>query len=61
VAGQALALNRIDEVIATIAPVALGAGPALFDGAGLPPHRFTLAECRPAGGDAARLRWLRER
>ena len=61
VAAQTLALDRIDEVIATIAPVALGAGPALFDGSGLPPHRFTLAECRPAGGDAARLRWLRER
>ena len=60
-AGQALALDRIDEVIATVAPVALGAGPALFDGAKLPQRRFRLVECRPFAGDAARLRWVRDR
>src|SRR6185369_8271901 len=61
VAGQALALDRIDEVIATVAPTALGAGPALFDAAALPQRRFRLAECAAIGGDAARLRWIRER
>jgi len=60
-AGQALGLDRLDEVIATVAPIALGAGPALFDARGLPPRRFRLAECRELGGGAARLRWLRER
>ena len=61
VAGQALALDRVDEVIATVAPTVLGAGPALFDLANLPPRRFRLAECTAPGGDAARLHWLRER
>lgn len=60
VAGQALAADRIDEVVATVAPTVLGAGPALFDGQALPRRRFRLAECRSAGGDAARLRWVRE-
>ncbi len=61
VAGQALALDRIDEVIATVAPTAVGAGPTLFDAADLPRRRFRLAECRALGGDAARLRWIRDR
>ena len=61
VAGQALALDRVDEVIVTIAPTALGAGPALFDGAALPQRRFRLVECREIGGNAARLRWIRAR
>lgn len=61
VAGQALALDRVDEVVATIAPTAVGAGPALFDAQALPRRRFVLAECRALGGDAARLRWVRAR
>jgi riboflavin biosynthesis pyrimidine reductase len=60
-AGQVLGLDRVDEVIVTIAPTAVGAGPSLFDVRGLPPRRFSLAECRDLGGGAARLRWLRER
>lgn len=60
-AGQALALDRIDEVVVTIAPTALGAGPALFDAPDLALRRFRLVECRNAGGDAARLRWVRRR
>jgi riboflavin biosynthesis pyrimidine reductase len=60
VAGQALAAGRIDEVVATVAPTVLGNGPALFDGRALPRLRFRLVECRSAGGDAARLRWVRE-
>ena len=58
-AGQALALDRVDEIIATIAPTVLGAGPSLFDGAELPARRFRLVECRAIGGDAARLVWRR--
>lgn len=61
VAGQVLALDRLDEVEVTVAPTILGTGAALVDASSLPLHRFKLAECRPAGGDAARLRWLRDR
>ncbi len=62
VAGQALRADWVDEVIVTVAPTVLGAGPALFDAAGgLPQRRFRLAECVDAGGDAARLRWVRDR
>lgn len=61
VAGQALALDRVDEVIVTVAPTAVGAGPALFDAANLPLRRFQLVECRALAGDAALLRWVRDR
>lgn len=61
VAAQSLELDRIDEIVVTIAPTALGAGPSLFDGDQVQWRRFRLAECRPFGGDAARLRWLRDR
>lgn len=61
IAGQALAADRIDEVILTIAPTALGFGPAIFDQADLPQRTFALAECRPYGKAAVRLRWTRER
>ena len=58
VAAQVLALDRLDEVIVTVAPSAVGSGPALFDGA-LPGYPvMELAEARPIG-NAARLRWLR--
>lgn len=58
VAGQALAADRIDEVIVTVAPTALGDGPALFEAPGLPRRRFDLVEARRMAGNAARLRWL---
>jgi len=61
VAGQALESDRIDEVVVTVAPTALGAGPALFDADNIRDRRFRLVECRSLGGDAARLRWLRDR
>jgi riboflavin biosynthesis pyrimidine reductase len=61
IAGQALAADRIDEVILTIAPTALGSGPALFDRAELPQRMFALAECRPYGRRAVRVRWVRDR
>ena len=49
IAGQLLRLDRVDEVIATVAPTVLGAGPALFDGPDLPLRRFRLEECRAGG------------
>jgi riboflavin biosynthesis pyrimidine reductase len=57
VAAQVLALDRLDEVIVSIAPTVLGDGPSLFDGA-VPATRFELVECRSAG-DGVRLRWRR--
>jgi len=60
VAAQVLALDRLDEVIATVAPTALGGGPALFDARELPRRTFDLVECHPVG-HAARLRWVRRR
>jgi len=59
VAAQVLELDRLDEVIATVAPTALGSGPALFDGTGLPRRTFDLVECRSIGS-WARLRWVRK-
>jgi riboflavin biosynthesis pyrimidine reductase len=61
IAGQALAADRVDEVILTIAPTALGSGPAIFDQPSLPQRTFALAECRPYGRNAVRLRWIRDR
>lgn len=60
VAGQVLKLDRLDEISLTVAPVALGAGPAIVDAVELPERRFELVECARAG-NAARLRWLRRR
>ena len=59
IAGQALAADRVDEVILTVAPTVLGAGPAIFDHPSLEPRRFALAECREYGKGSVRLRWLR--
>jgi riboflavin biosynthesis pyrimidine reductase len=58
VAAQVLDLDRLTEVIATVAPTALGLGPALFDAPALPLRRFELVECRPSGA-AAMLHWVR--
>jgi riboflavin biosynthesis pyrimidine reductase len=59
VAGQVLELDRLDEVIVSVAPTAVGSGPALFDADRLPARAFELVECR-AVGSAARLRWVRQ-
>jgi riboflavin biosynthesis pyrimidine reductase len=59
VAGQALAADRVDDVVVTMAPVALGAGPSIFDTAGIAPRSFTLAACRRYGRDSVRLHWQR--
>lgn len=61
VAGQILALDRVDEVILTVAPTALGGGPALFDYAGPASAAFSLEELRRYGTNAVRIRWVRKR
>lgn len=60
-AGQLLALDRIDEVDVTIAPAALGAGPSLFGARPLPIWPFDLVECRAVAGNAVGIRWRRAR
>ncbi|MDR3470449.1 MAG: dihydrofolate reductase family protein [Devosia sp.] len=59
IAGQLLAIDRIDEVEATIAPVALGAGPSLFGEQPLALRQFELAEVKRLGGNAVMARWVR--
>lgn len=58
-AAQALTADRIDEVIVTIAPTVVGAGPSIFDGENLPVNAFSLETCRPWQGGGARLVWRR--
>lgn len=60
-AGQLLALDRVDEVIVTIAPVALGAGPALFGDRALDPRVFEVTDCRAIAGNSVVIRWRRKR
>jgi riboflavin biosynthesis pyrimidine reductase len=60
IAGQALAVDRVDEVRVTIAPTALGAGPALFDGGELPTCMFEPTDCR-VNGNAVEVTWVRVR
>ena len=48
VVGQFLAVDRLDEVIMTLAPTFLGRGPALADG-DFPLRRFRLVELDRAG------------
>ncbi len=61
IAGQLLRADLLDEVNATVAPAIVGSGPALAEGQNLPLRRFTLTQCEPIGGDAARLVWRRDR
>ncbi len=58
-AGQLLAADLLDELILTVAPTLVGAGPALADGA-FPLRRFTLVESSP-WGSGVRLRYERRR
>jgi dihydrofolate reductase len=61
VVGQFLAVDRIDEVLVTIAPTFLGRGPALADGE-FPLRRFRLMSVsRRDGDDGASLRYERDR
>ncbi|HEX4931319.1 MAG TPA: dihydrofolate reductase family protein [Gaiellaceae bacterium] len=57
-AGQFLAADLIDELILTVAPALVGAGPALADGE-FPPRRFKLAEHVQFGENGVRLRYER--
>lgn len=60
VAGQLLALDRIDEIEVTMAPVALGAGPSLFGDRQLPLRRFAVQICERVAGNAVRIVWRRQ-
>jgi riboflavin biosynthesis pyrimidine reductase len=60
-AGQLLALDRIDEVQVTIAPVPLGAGPSVLGEQPLASRAFEVAECRVVAGNAVWIRWVRSR
>ena len=61
VVGQFLAIDRIDELLVTIAPTFLGRGPALADG-DFPLRRFRLTSVsRREGDDGASLRYVRDR
>ena len=59
-AGQFLAADLLDELILTIAPALVGAGPALADGE-FPPRRFRLAEHAQFGENGVRVRYERPR
>ncbi len=61
IAGQLLALGRVDEIEVTIAPMVLGAGPALFGERPIDAPPFELVECGAFAGNAVRARWRRKR
>jgi dihydrofolate reductase len=59
VVGQFLAVDRVDELIVTVAPTFLGRGPALADGE-FPLRRFRLVRVdRAEGEDGVQLRYER--
>jgi dihydrofolate reductase len=61
VIGQFLAVDRLDEVIITLAPTFVGRGPAVADGE-FPLRRFRLVEFeRREGDDGVTLRYERDR
>ena len=60
-AGQLLALDAIDTVEVTIAPVAVRAGPSLFGERGLDARRFRVDTVDVAFGNAVRVVWRRDR
>ena len=59
IAGQLLAMDRIDEVEVTIAPVALGQGPSVFGDKALPPNKFVLVDCHKFADNAVVVKWAR--
>lgn len=61
IAGQLLAIDRIDEIEATIAPVALGGGPSLFGQQPLPPRPFKLVDAHAVAGNAVLAKWAVDR
>ena len=58
VAGQLLAEDLLDELILTLAPALVGAGPALADGE-FPLRRFELTKLERFGDDGVRLHYTR--
>jgi dihydrofolate reductase len=60
IAGQLLAADLVDELILTIAPSLVGAGPAFADGE-FPLRRFDLVELGRFGDDGIRARYRRDR
>jgi dihydrofolate reductase len=61
VVGQFLAVDRVDEVIITVAPTFLGRGPALADGE-FPLRRYRLLSVTNREGDnGVMLRYERDR
>ena len=61
VVGQFLAVDRVDELIVTVAPTVVGRGPALADGE-FPLRRFRLVRVDPAEvDDGVQLRYERPR
>jgi dihydrofolate reductase len=61
VVGQFLAVDRVDELIVTVAPTFLGRGPSLADG-DFPLRRFGLVAVeRREGDDGVQLRYERAR
>ena len=57
-AGQFLAADLLDELILTVAPTLVGAGPALADGE-FPLRSFELVHTEPFGDNGFRLRYER--
>lgn len=59
-AGQLLALDAIDVVDVTLAPIALGTGPSLFGTRPLEPREFQIEKCERTG-NAVNVVWRRVR
>lgn len=59
-AGQLLAIDALDEIELTVAPVALAAGSGLFGTAPLPLRAFDLADVRRLTSNTALLRYVRK-
>ena len=59
-AGQLLALDAIDVVDVTMAPIALGTGPSLFGHRALEPRNFQVEKCERTG-NAVNVVWRRVR
>jgi riboflavin biosynthesis pyrimidine reductase len=61
VAGQLLAADALDEIVLTLAPTVVGAGPGWFGDHGPSAGAFSLVTCRRYGRDGVRLVWRRAR
>ncbi len=59
IAGQLARIDRLDEIVVTIAPTIVGDGPSLADVSGLALKRYVPIELADAGGNAIRIHWKR--